>query len=562
MIDRRDFLTVTAATAMAAGLGTGFGRAAAAQKISQDDLLKFNAKGQVTLVHYTDCHAQIKPLYFREPSINLGVGEAKGQPPHLTDEAFLKRFGIEAGSADAYALTSKDFAVLAKNYGRVGGTDRMSTLLKAIRAERPGKTIFLDGGDTLHGSYTALKSKGADMVRIMNALKCEAMVGHWEFTLGEERVKVFIEQMEFPFLASNVIDNEWEEEVFEHTKMFERGGIKVAVIGQAFPYTPVANPRWMIPAWSFGIRDDVMQGRVTAAREAGAELVVVLSHNGFDVDKKMASKVEGIDVILCGHTHDAVPRPIQVGKTMLVSSGSHGKFLSRVDVEVSGGRMAGLEHRLIPVLTDAITPDPEIIKMVDEIRGPHEEHLNTELGRTETLLYRRGNFNGTFDDLLCEAMLEEREADLSFSPGTRWGASVLPGQPITWEHVYNMTAITYPNCYRIDMTGEFIKTVLEDVADNLFNSDPYFQQGGDMVRVGGLGYTIDVNKLIGNRISNMTMLKTGKPIDPSRTYKVAGWASVNEGTEGPPIWDVAANYIKRKKVIDLKPNQSIKVIGA
>jgi len=318
----------------------------------------------------------------------------------------------------------------------------------------------------------------------------------------------------------------------------------------------------MIPAWSFGIRDDVMQGRVTAAREAGAELVVVLSHNGFDVDKKMASKVEGIDVILCGHTHDAVPRPIQVGKTMLVSSGSHGKFLSRVDVEVSGGRMAGLEHRLIPVLTDAITPDPEIIKMVDEIRGPHEEHLNTELGRTETLLYRRGNFNGTFDDLLCEAMLEEREADLSFSPGTRWGASVLPGQPITWEHVYNMTAITYPNCYRIDMTGEFIKTVLEDVADNLFNSDPYFQQGGDMVRVGGLGYTIDVNKLIGNRISNMTMLKTGKPIDPSRTYKVAGWASVNEGTEGPPIWDVAANYIKRKKVIDLKPNQSIKVIGA
>ncbi len=562
MISRRDFLTVSAATALATGLGGGLGRAAAQQKITQDDLLKFQGKGQVTLLHNTDCHAQLKPVYFREPSINLGVGEVEGIPPHLTGTTFLEHFGLKPETLEAYALTSENFTALAKNYGRVGGMDRMATLVSAIRAERGDKVLFLDGGDTLHGSYTALQTGGGDMVKVMNALKIEAMTGHWEFTLGAERVKQVAEELECPFLASNVIDNEWEEEVFEHTKFFERGGVKVAVIGQAFPYTPIANPRWMIPTWSFGIREELIQKRVEGARAEGAELVVLLSHNGFDVDRKLVSRVKGIDVVLTGHTHDAIPEPIKVGDTLLIATGSHGKFLSRLDVEVTNGRMSGFEFRLIPVLADAITPDADMAKLITEIRAPYEAHLSTELGRTETLLYRRGNFNGTFDDLLCEAMLEERGADLSFSPGTRWGASVLPGQAITWEDVYNMTAITYPNCYRIDMTGENLKLVLEDVADNLFNVDPYYQQGGDMVRVGGLGYTIDINKTIGNRISDMTLLKTGEPIDASRSYKVAGWASINEDVQGPPIWDVVAKYIKRKGVIDLVPNQSIKVIGA
>lgn len=562
MISRRDFLTVSAATALVTGLGGGLGRAAAQQAITQNDLLKFQAKGQVTLLHNTDCHAQLKPVYFREPSINLGVGEVKGIPPHLTGTTFLEHFGLKPETLEAYALTSENFTALAKNYGRVGGMDRMATLINAIRAERGDKVLFLDGGDTLHGSYTALQTGGGDMVKVMNALKCEAMTGHWEFTLGAERVKQVVEELQCPFLASNVFDTEWEEEVFEHTKFFERGGVKVAVIGQAFPYTPIANPRWMIPTWSFGIREELLQKRVESARSEGAELVVLLSHNGFDVDRKLVSRVKGIDVVLTGHTHDAIPEPIKVGDTLLIATGSHGKFLSRLDVEVTNGRMSGFEFRLIPILSDVITPDPELNKLIHEIRAPYEAHLATELGRTETLLYRRGNFNGTFDDLLCQAMLEEREADLSFSPGTRWGASVLPGEAITWEDVYNMTAITYPNCYRIDMTGENLKLVLEDVADNLFNVDPYYQQGGDMVRVGGLGYTIDINEKIGSRISNMTLLNTGEPIEASRSYKIAGWASINENVQGPPIWDVVAKYIKRKGVIDLAPNQSIKVIGA
>ncbi len=562
MISRREFLTVLTATAAATGLGDRLGSAAAAQTISQVDLLKFEPKGQVTLLHTTDCHAQLKPLYFREPSVNLGVGDVIGKLPHITGKAFLDLFGIAPESYDAYTLTSHDFVALAKNYGRVGGMDRMTTLIKAIRAERPDKTILLDGGDTLQGSYTALESKGGDMVEVFNTLECEAMTGHWEFTLGHERMRELVEQMNFPFLAGNIIDNEWEEEVFEHTRFIERGGVNVAVIGQAFPYTPIANPRWMFPTWSFGIREKVIQKRVAAARKAGAELVVVLSHNGFDIDRKLASRVEGIDIILTGHTHDAIPEPVKVGKTLLIATGSHGKFLSRIDVEVADKKMIGYSYSLIPVLSDAITPDAEITALVERIRAPHEEHLNTVLAQAESLLYRRGNFNGTFDDLICQAMLEERDTDLSLSPGLRWGASVLPGEPITWEAVYNMTAITYPSCYRIEMKGEMLKTVLEDVADNLFNVDPYYQQGGDMVRVGGLGYTIDISKAIGHRISDMTLLKTGDPIDPNRSYTVSGWASVNEGTEGPPIWDVVANYVKRKKVINLQPNQSIKVVGA
>jgi sulfur-oxidizing protein SoxB len=561
MISRRDFLTVAAATAALTGYGGRLQALAAEQKLTQADLLRFQPKGQVTLLHMTDCHAQLMPIYFREPSVNLGVGNAKGQPPHITGREFLKRFDIEPGSGNAYALTSEDFIAMAREYGRVGGMDRMATLIKAIRAERPDNTLFLDGGDTLQGSYTSLATKGGDMVRVMNQLGCDAMTGHWEFTYGDDRVRELVDEMQFPFLCGNVIDTEWEESVFEATKIFERGGVKVAVIGQAFPYTPIANPRWMIPEWSFGIRDAMVQDHVDKAKAAGAELVVLLSHNGFDVDKKLASRVKGIDVILTGHTHDALPATVKVGNTILIASGSNTKFLSRLDIEVKGGRMVDYSYKLIPVLSDAITPDPEMRKLVSEIRAPHEKMLRTPLGTTNSLLYRRGNFNGTLDDLICNSMLEERDAEISLSPGFRWGPSILPGQQITWDDLYSATGTTYPACYRMEMSGATIKNVLEDVADNLFNTDPYKQQGGDMVRVGGMGYTIDINQSIGNRISGMTMLKTGKPVDPEKNYVVSGWASVNETTEGPAIWDVVRNYLQHHTTVSIEPNDAVKIKG-
>jgi S-sulfosulfanyl-L-cysteine sulfohydrolase len=562
MITRREILQVGVATAALTAGGTGFARVMAQQRLSQGELLNFDAVGTVTLLHVADIHGQLMPVYFREPSVNLGVGEAKGQPPHLTGRDFLRRFGIPEKSAAAYALTDQDFVALAKSYGRIGGLDRLATVVKHVRAERGNdKVLFLDGGDTWQGSLGANRSKGQDMVDCMALLKPDAMTGHWEFTYGEARVKELVDKLGFPFLALNIRDTEWNEPAFEPMKMFEKGGVKIAVLGQAFPYTPVANPRWLMPKWSFGIREEDVRANVDKARKAGAQLVVLLSHNGFDVDRKLATRVPGIDVILTSHTHDALPEAIKVDNTLLVASGSHGKFISRLDLDVSGGAIKKFRYKLIPLFADVIKPDAEMSAAVAKARAPFADDLERVVGHSDSLLYRRGNFNGTFDDLICAALLKERDAEIALSPGFRWGTSVLPGQPITIEDIHNATAITYPQVYRISMTGERLKEILEDVADNLFNPDPYYQQGGDMVRCGGLGYAINVSKPVGQRISAMTHLKSGKAIAPKRDYVVAGWASVNEGTEGPPVWDLVQRYIAAEKSVRVAPNTSVKISG-
>ncbi|WP_082407259.1 thiosulfohydrolase SoxB [Mesorhizobium sp. 1M-11] len=561
---RRDFLqfTFNAGVAFgAAGYLSNATRALAQQKLTQDDLLRFESKGQVTLLHFTDVHAQLRPVFFRPPDTNIGVGDNAGIPPHLVGEEFLKAFGIERGSALAYAYTSLDYADLARSYGRLGGLDRTATLVKAIRAERgDDKVLFLDGGDTWQGSYTSLKTNGEDMVECMKLLKPDAMTGHWEFTFGQDRFTELVEQMGYPFLASNVFDSEWDEPAFDNAATFVKGGVKVAVIGQAMPYTPIANPRWMFPKWSFGIRADVLQKNVNEARAGGAEVVVLISHNGFDVDRKLAGMVKGIDVILTGHTHDAIPAAVQVGQTLILSSGSHGNYLGRVDLEVSGGRVTGHSSKLIPIFADIIAPDPEMAAKVEEVRAPHAAELSRVLGRTESMLYRRGNFNGTWDDLICQGIIKERDVQIALSPGFRWGATLLPGQEITLEDLYDETSMSYPAVYRNEMTGAQLKEVLEDVCDNLFNPDPFLQQGGDMVRVGGMTYTCTVNQTIGNRISNMALAATGEPIDPAKTYTVGGWASVNEGVEGPAIYDLMEGYISGLKTVSVQERQAVKVI--
>ena len=565
MFSRRDFLQVGMATSAiygASGFGS-FSKLSAQQKLSQDDLLRFDTYGNVSLIHITDIHAQLKPIYFREPEINLGVGSALGQVPHITGANFRKMYGIDDGSPSHYALTYNDFSALANEYGRVGGLDRVATVVKSIRADRPD-AILLDGGDTWHGSYTCHHTQGQDMVNVMNALKTEAMTFHWEFTLGSDRVHEIIDTLPFPALGQNIFDAEWDEpaEYFKPYTFFERGGSKIAVIGQAFPYMPIANPSWMFPEYSFGIRDENMQAMVDEVRGLGADLVVVLSHNGFDVDKKMASIVTGIDIILSGHTHDALPEPVLIDNTIIVASGSNGKFVSRVDLDVRNGQMMGFKHKLIPIFSDVITPDPDMAALIDGERAPYIDQLSEVIGQSESLLYRRGNFNGTWDDLICQALIEEREADISMSPGVRWGPSILPGQDITREDIWNVTSMSYGKVYRTEMTGEFIHIILEDVADNLFNPDPYYQQGGDMVRIGGMGYRIDINKPQGERITELTLLKTGEKIDPSKTYIVAGWASINEGTEGPQVWDLVENYIRRNGIVKVNPNNSVQVIGS
>jgi sulfur-oxidizing protein SoxB len=552
-MDRREFLQVLAVAA-AAGLPIASRDALAAAPASAKmyELPRF---GNVHLLHFTDCHAQLLPVYFREPSVNLGVGDAAGQPPHLVGEHLLKHFRIAPGTAEAHAFTYLDFSQAAQSYGRVGGFAHLATLVNRLRASRPG-ALLLDGGDTWQGSATALWTNAQDMVDASKLLGVDVMTAHWEMTYGAKRVQEIVDKDlkgKIDFVAQNVKTADFGDPVFAPYTLREMNGVKLAIIGQAFPYTPIANPRYMVPDWTFGIQDDNMQKVVDEARGKGAQVVVVLSHNGMDVDLKMASRVRGIDAILGGHTHDGVPAPTLVknagGTTLVTNAGSNGKFLAVLDLDVKGGKVAGYSYKLLPVFSNLLPANPEMAAYIQRVRALFEARLNEKLAVTEGLLYRRGNFNGTFDQLICDALMQVKGADVAFSPGFRWGTSLLPGQTILMEHVMDQTAITYPYTTVTEMTGETIKTILEDVADNLFNPDPYLQQGGDMVRVGGLQYAIEPAAKMGSRISDMRL--AGKPLEPSRTYKVAGWAPVAEGAKGEPIWEVVAQYLRAQKT--LKP---------
>ncbi|MHB1949973.1 MAG: thiosulfohydrolase SoxB [Acidiferrobacteraceae bacterium] len=517
------------------------------------------AYGDLTLLHLTDCHAQLLPVYFREPNINIGVGIMKNRPPHLVGDAFLHHFGMPPRTRDAYAFTYLDFVEAARTYGKLGGFAQLATLVKHLRSRRPGGTLLLDGGDTWQGSATALWTRGQDMVGAQQLLGVDLMTGHWDFTYGADRIKDIIntdfKKHHIEFIAQNVTDNTWGDLVFTPFVIRELNKVPVAVIGQAFPYTPIANPAYFVPEWQFGINEKHMQKMVDQARAKGAQVVVVLSHNGMDVDLKMASRVTGIDFILGGHTHDAVPTPSVVrnpgGHTSVISSGSHGKFLGVLDIKMRGRKIAGHRFSLLPVFSEAIPEDPEMAAHIRAVRAPFTDQLNQQLATTGDLLYRRGNFNGTFDQAIVEAMMAVQDAPIAFSPGFRWGTSLLPGSPIRMEDLMNQTAITYPTATVTTYTGRQIKNVMEDIADNLFNKDPYYQQGGDMVRTGGLTYTMAPARNIGHRISDLR-LADGRPIRPQAKYKVAGWASVQKTAPGRPIWEVVAEYLRDRKTVDIK----------
>ena len=561
MRSRREFIQLASVSAMLLATKP-WNSVAAKQSLKTDDLLDFDAKGQVTLLHLTDMHGQLNPVYYRPPSENYGVGKFEGIPPHLVGEAFLEHFGILPNTPLAYAHTMVDYVPLAMEYGKLGGLDHTSTLIKAIRSERgDNKVLLLDGGDTWQGSYTSLKTQGEDMVEVMKALGTEAMVGHWEFTFGQQRLKELIDKLEYPFLGGNVFDTEWDEPVFESTAFFEKGGVSVAVIGQHFPYTPIANPNYMVKGWSFGIRPEVLQKNVDEAKKQGAEIVVLLSHNGFDVDQKLAAMIQGIDVILTGHTHDAIPKGIRIKDTLLLSSGSHGKYLGRVDLKVKNGKVVETSSNLIPVFSDVVAPDKEMTKLIKQIRSPYEKECNRIIGKTDNLLYRRGNFNGSWDDVICDAIMQERDTEISLSPGFRWGTTLLPGQNITVDDIYSQTSMNYPEVYRVEMTGKMIKDLLEDVCDNIFNPDPFFQQGGDMVRVGGLSYTCHPKNKIGNRISNLRMISSDMLLQSNQKYVVGGWGSVNQNVKGPAIYDLLENFISEKKVIKASSKETVKIVG-
>lgn len=561
-MNRREFMQILA---VAAASGFALNSRSALSADSSGGFYDLPSFGNVSLLHITDCHAQLLPIYFREPNVNIGLGQSLNKAPHLVGEKLLKAFGIRPGTREAHAFTYLDFENAARTYGKVGGFAHLATLIKKIRASRPG-ALLLDGGDTWQGSATALWTKGQDMVDACKPLGVDVMTGHWEFTLGAERVKQVVDndfKGRVDFVAQNIKTNDFGDPVFQSYVIKHINNIPVAIIGQAFPYTPIAHPRYLTPDWTFGIQDDNMQLVVNEARAKGAQVVVVLSHNGMDVDLKMAGRVSGIDAIMGGHTHDGVPAPIIIknagGQTLVTNAGSNGKFLGVMDFEVKGGKVADIRYKLLPVFANLIAPDAEMETLIKKVRAPYEAKLAEKLAVTEGTLYRRGNFNGTFDQLILDALMEVKGAEAAFSPGFRWGTSLLPGDAITLEHVMDQTAVTYPQSTLTEMTGETIKDIMEDVCDNLFNPDPYKQQGGDMVRVGGISYTCDLRQSIGKRINNMML--NGKALDPNKKYKVAGWAPVAEGVTGEPIWDVVTSYLRDKKVITPRKLNLPKLIG-
>jgi S-sulfosulfanyl-L-cysteine sulfohydrolase len=545
-LSRREFLQ---ALATAAAGGFVLDAPSAARAAAQYELPRF---GNVSLLHLTDTHAQLLPLYFREPSVNVGVGTGADRPPHLVGESLLRAFGVPAGTREAHAFTHLDFERAARRYGRMGGFAHIATLVKSLRASRPG-ALLLDGGDSWQGSAVSLWTEGRDMIAAQKLLGVEIMTGHWEFTYGAARVRdaVAKELGGIQFLAQNVETADFGDPVFTPWVLREIGGVPVAIIGQAFPYVPIAHPRRFVAEWSFGIQEERLQKHVDAARAKGAQVVVLLSHNGMDVDLKLAGRVTGIDAILGGHTHDGMPAPVAVanarGKTLVTNAGSNGKFLAVLDLDVRAGKLAGWRYRLLPVFADLLPADAAMAALVEASRAPYRDRLGEALAVTEGLLYRRGNFNGSFDQLIVDALMEVKDAELAFSPGFRWGPALLPGETITMERLMDQTAVTYPHTVVSGMTGEAIKTVLEDVCDNLFNPDPYYQQGGDMVRVGGMTYACRPTARMGSRISDMRL--RGRPIEAGKTYRVASWAPVGEGVSGEPAWEAVARWLRARKRI-------------
>jgi sulfur-oxidizing protein SoxB len=560
-VDRREFLHALAIGA-AAGLPMGSRRALAAELNEFYDIPRY---GNVSLLHFTDSHAQLMPVHFREPSVNLGVGAATGKPPHIVGRHFLDAYGFQQASREQYAFTFLDFAELARVYGKMGGFAHLATLVKSLKSSRPG-ALLLDGGDSWQGSATALWTKGQDMVDAQKLLGVDITTGHWEFTYGQERVKQVVEndfKGRIEFLAQNVDTADFGDPVFKPYSIREMNGVMVAIIGQAFPYTPIANPRYFVPDWTFGIKEVEMQKRVDEVRAKGAQIVVLLSHNGMDVDLKLAGRVKGLDAILGGHTHDGIPKPVMMmdgaRTTLVTNAGCNGKFLAVLDFDYRDGKIRGWNYRLLPVFSHLLPPDPEMAAYIAKVRAPFAARLSEKLAVTEGLLYRRGNFNGTLDQVFVDALMKVKGAEIAFSPGFRWGTSILPGEAITTENLMDWSAITYPATTLTDITGETVKTILEDVCDNLFNPDPYYQQGGDMVRVGGLTYTCTPGETIGKRISDMRL--AGKPIEAHKTYKVAGWAPVAEGVKGEPIWDVVSKYLRDAKTLAAPKLNVPKLVG-
>jgi len=569
-LSRREFVYMMAALGAAPVFANSHTRMTNTNNL--EDYYKLKPFGNARLMHMTDSHAQLLPVYFREPSVNLGFFENLGKPPHIVGEKLLDYYGIKGNARLEYAYSCVNFEKHAKAMGKIGGFAQIKTVVDFLKNSFGAeKTLLLDGGDTWQGSWTALQTRGKDMVGAMNLLGVDIAVGHWEFTYRAEEVLENVKLLNAEFLAQNVKVKEsslfegdveaYDEDTghaFKPYTIKEVNGSRIAVIGQAFPYTTIANPQRFIPDWTFSIDSDGMQELVNEVRDSEKpDAVIVLSHNGYDTDKKMAQVCTGIDFIMGGHTHDGVPEAVPVkneeGVTYVCNAGSNGKFLNVLDLDIQNGKIKDFKFTLLPIFSDLIPEDKEMKKYIEDVRAPFKKELTREIATTDDTLFRRGNFNGSWDQIICDALVDIKDAEISLSPGFRWGTSVMPGQAITFDDLATQTAMTYPETYRRGITGQGIKDILEDVADNLFNPDPFYQQGGDMVRTGGISYKINPTGNMGERISDITLTRNGEKLHASKEYQVAGWSTVGAQSPGEPVWETVETYLRSiKHVKNLK----------
>jgi sulfur-oxidizing protein SoxB len=575
-ISRRDFLQFAGALGLLSATGTNlFAGEAAKEKIknlSFSDIVDFKAKGKVSLLHICDLHAHIKPLYWREPSTLISAKNLVGTPGFICGDSFLDYYGVKEGTVDQYFDTHNDFSALAKKFGKMGGISHMKPMIDHVRKERGDKNVLLlDSGDTWQGTAVALHTKGEAIVDAQKYLGVDVMVGHWEFTYGKERVMELIEKFKGEFISQNVIDDDpfsddFEELIFPPYTIKEVGGAKIGIIGQSFPFTSTANPKKFTEGWSFALRHESLQEYINELRnEKKVDCIVVLSHDGFSVDQELAKKVTGVDFILSGHTHDPSPKPIVVNNTVILIAGSHGKYVGRLDLDIEKGKVKDYEFKLMPVASNLIPADKKGDELIEKWYKPYNNELNEVLGTTKGLLYKRDTFYSTFDALIGEAIQTEMKSDIVFTPGYRWGTTLIPGDKILKDNVYEMTAITYPEVYTFELKGDKIAKLMEDIADNVFNENPLLQQGGDMSRLTGASYSIKISGGAGKRISEFMI--GGKPIDLKKTYLVSSWGGnlQNAGKHLDekkirPVYDVVSDYIRKKKVIDIPMESNVKVL--
>ncbi|NLD72906.1 MAG: bifunctional metallophosphatase/5'-nucleotidase [Chloroflexi bacterium] len=398
-----------------------------------------------------------------------------------------------------------------------GGHARIAALIAAERRRHPGAVLALDNGDTLHGTYPVVHSEGEALLPILNAMGLDGMTAHWEFAYGPARFKALAQRLNYPMLAINCYEEASGELAYPPYVVYEAAGLRVGVIGIAATIVDKTMP----PSFSKGLRftlgNEELPGHISHLRqEERADLIVVVSHLGFPQEVRLAEEVEGIDVLLSGHTHNRIYRPVLVNGAIIIQSGCHGSFLGRLDLQLEGGKVVDWRHALITV-TEDLPEDPVVRERVEAALATDRSDLAEQVGETRTPLHRYTVLEAPMDNLLLQALQSETGAEVAFSNGWRYGAPIPPG-PITLNDLWNIIPVN-PPVSTCDLTGEEIWDMMEENLEHTFARNPYDQMGGYVKRCLGLNLYAKIENPAGQRIQQIFV--GGRPLRREQVYHAA-----------------------------------------